>query len=133
MHMDALSVFLILFFILSLGAGSITIGVVWTKKRRLPLLYGLLIVIVSFCLFAFLLLRSLYTHGPKPSVQEAFVTDLDIRTTVQPPLIKDQSTQINVSISQLGQSTPSPGSTADCRADSYWNARDANCQCFWSW
>jgi hypothetical protein len=111
--MDALSAFIPLFFILSLGAASVTTGVVWAKKRRFPLLYGLLIVTVFFFLFLnfYLFIQSSIINGPPPQVEEAFVADLGIQTSVNLPLIKDRSTQVNVFIFRRGQFPSSSGST----------------------
>src|SRR6266566_1486070 len=110
--MDALSAFIPLFFILSLGAGTVTTVVVWIKRRSFPVLYSLLIVTVFIFLCFFILLTIPIPHGGPPvQVEEAFVADLDIQTTVNLPLIKDQSTPVYVSISQLGQFPSSSGST----------------------
>ncbi len=107
--MDAL----LWFFVLSLGAAIATTVVMWNKRGRFPLLYGLPIGVVFFTFIAFVFSPIQQGTGivPPHQVEKTDVADLVIQTSVDLTVLKDQSTRVSVTISRLGQFPSSSGST----------------------
>ena len=110
--MNALSwLFVFGFFVLSLGAAIVTTVVRWVKRRRFPLLYGLLIVTVLLsCFQSFYLFQPIKPVGFGLQVEETDVADLAIHTMVIVPADTDQPVQVLVTLSRLEQSPMSSGS-----------------------